>query len=123
MTYSKYNNNTDDGSFQSERYSRQYEEKEKTFDTKFVNNDNVENGEGAYDRTEDSEVKLLEDIAHRLNMKKGTIDETMEGTIYLATDRAPCLSCSGVIDQFQKMFPNVKVVVIYKFVREEKKNK
>ena len=55
-------------------------------------------------------------------MKKGQVDKTVRGTIYLATDRKPCESCKGVIEQFQDMFPYVKVVVIFKYKPMKKKD-
>ena len=63
----------------------------------------------------DSESKILEDIAHQLGYNKFTIDEIVRGNVYFITEREPCLSCMGVIEQFEKMFPNVKVYVKYKY--------
>jgi hypothetical protein len=62
---------------------------------------------GGYDRLFDSEVKLLENFAETY---KNT--PNIEGSLKLTSERAICESCSGVMDQFKKMFPKVKVEVV-----------
>lgn len=57
-------------------------------------------------RAFDSEVKILEEIAKDL-------PQNASGTISLFTERAACSSCQGVIQQFEKMFPNVKVILTH----------
>ena len=74
---------------------------------------NVENGNNAFDRLVDSEAKIIEDITHKLGYDKIGVDETVEGSVVLLTERVPCRSCQYVLDQFQQMFPNVNVVVVY----------
>jgi len=59
---------------------------------------------GAMSRANDTEVKLLEDIAAGLSPDS-------RGVIHLFTERPPCFSCRGVIDQFRQAFPNVEVIV------------
>jgi hypothetical protein len=61
---------------------------------------------GAMTRAYDSEVKILEHIAYDL-------PRDARGTISIYTERAPCKSCQGVIAQFEKRFPGVKVKVTY----------
>lgn len=61
---------------------------------------------GAIPRDRDTETKILEHIAKDL-------PKDAKGTISIYTEKAPCRSCSGVIDQFEKMFPGVKVNVSY----------
>ena len=64
---------------------------------------------GAQSRANDTEVKLLEWYADRL-----TPDS--RGVINLYTIREPCPSCGGVggvIEQFEAMFPHVKVNVTF----------
>ncbi len=102
-------------------YSPAFIGNDKIFETKYVNSDNVENGPNSYDRLFDSEVKIIEDITHKLGYDKKGVDEEVEGSVFLLTERIPCLSCQYVIDQFQDMFPNVKVVVVYVY-KEEKPN-
>ena len=57
-------------------------------------------------RAADSEAKILNNIAAKLG------DNTAAtGTINLLTERAPCASCSNIIDQFKAKYPNVTVNV------------
>jgi hypothetical protein len=61
---------------------------------------------GAIPTQWDSEVKILEDIARGL-------PRDARGTINLFTERPPCPSCRGVIDQFREMFPHITVNVTH----------
>src|SRR5207237_10813039 len=61
---------------------------------------------GAMTRAYDSEVKILEDVANGL-------PPDAKGTISLYTERAPCLSCQGVIQQFQQKFPGINLTVTH----------
>ena len=57
-------------------------------------------------RSVDSEEKILNNVAAQLG------DNTAAtGTINLLTERAPCVSCSNVIDQFKAKYPNISVNV------------
>ncbi len=40
---------------------------------------------------------------------------TFTTTIYVFTERKPCLSCEGVINKFKEMFPNIKLFIIYQY--------
>lgn len=60
-----------------------------------------------YDRVFDSEVKLLENFAETY---KAT--PNIEGVLKLTSERQFCSSCTGVIEQFKKMFPKVKLEFI-----------
>ncbi|MFB4284313.1 deaminase domain-containing protein [Nonomuraea sp. MTCD27] len=53
-----------------------------------------------------AERKLLEYVGARIN-------KNLRGTVHLYTERTPCDACSSVIEQFQKRFPGVKVIVGY----------
>lgn len=57
-----------------------------------------------FSRAFDSEVKILEDIATRY-----TSTPNVSGRITLVSERPFCMSCSDVIKQFQKQFPNIKI--------------
>ncbi|SDC49890.1 filamentous hemagglutinin family N-terminal domain-containing protein [Variovorax sp. CF079] len=58
-------------------------------------------------RAVDSEAKILNNIAAQLR------DNTSAtGTINLLTERAPCVSCSNVIQQFEAKYPNIKINVL-----------
>lgn len=58
---------------------------------------------------------ILEEIVHELGYNKFEVDEGVEGTIYLFTERKPCPSCEGVIEKFKEMFPNVNLYVVYQY--------
>jgi len=53
----------------------------------------------------DTEAKILEEISSRFNPNSS-------GRVVLFTDRPPCPSCWGVIDQFRQYHPNIEVDVI-----------
>lgn len=55
-------------------------------------------------RENDSELRILEELTHMLS--RGS-----KGTITLYTQRPPCSSCAGVIEQFSVKFPDILVVV------------
>ncbi|GLU33895.1 hemagglutinin repeat-containing protein [Trinickia caryophylli] len=58
-------------------------------------------------RSVDSEAKILNNVAAQLG------DNTsVSGTINLLTERAPCASCSNVIQQFQSKYPNITINVM-----------
>lgn len=64
-------------------------------------------GIDGFDRSVDSEAKLLEEFASKYEAKA----KDVKGTIYLFTERPPCGSCTDVLPQFREMFPNVKIEV------------
>ncbi len=78
------------------------------FKTLDVNNKNIVNDEGAWSRSVDAEYKILSDIQKRLG---NNFNATGEVKLYKRL--IPCPSCEGVINQFQKMYPNIKVEIIY----------
>jgi hypothetical protein len=57
-------------------------------------------------RTLDAEVKILEEMATR-------IPKNSKGTIHLFSELPICVSCSGVIQQFEKQFPNIELIVTH----------
>ena len=61
-----------------------------------------------HSRAYDTEYKLLEELASRYAQTP-----EVEGTINLFTERPPCDSCSNVIEQFRRRFPNIMVTVNY----------
>lgn len=58
-----------------------------------------------YPRYHDTEAKILEDIASQIN------DPNAYGTINLFTEKAACQSCTNVILEFRRKFPNIKLNV------------
>ncbi len=79
------------------------------YDTLCVNRRNAIDGEDCWDRDQDTEFKILEAITLRLGDHPGAT-----GTVALYTDLPPCASCQGVIEQFQKRYPRLRVTVLYK---------
>jgi hypothetical protein len=61
---------------------------------------------GAISRANDTEVKILESLAERLNPNS-------TGVINIFTERAPCASCLDVINQFRRAFPGVRLNVTH----------
>jgi len=59
-----------------------------------------------YDRSVDTEPKILEDIAART-------DGTSTGTVILYTERYPCESCLAVIQSFRELRPSISLLVFY----------
>ncbi|BEU27543.1 hemagglutinin repeat-containing protein (plasmid) [Paraburkholderia sp. 22B1P] len=58
-------------------------------------------------RDVDSEAKILNNVAAQLGNNTNA-----SGTINLLTERAPCFSCSNVIQQFEKKYPNITINVM-----------
>jgi len=85
------------------------------FTAKYVNNKNqikIGEIEGAYLRTGDSEFQMLTNVAQRLNLEKGKVYEDFTGIIKVVSELPYCASCSGVIQQFSEMLPNVKIIIV-----------
>jgi len=61
---------------------------------------------GPNPRTLDAERKLLENLAGRLTWES-------QGTVRLFSERIPCPSCAGVIQQFREAFPHIRLVVTH----------
>lgn len=61
----------------------------------------------------DTEVKILEEFARRNGAQRGGMYPDLRGRIDLYTERTPCGSCTGVIEQFRRMYPNVEINVYY----------
>ena len=54
-----------------------------------------------YLRNVDSEAKILEDIASKI------INNNIQGTIDLYTEKTCCPSCWNIIQEFKEMYPNI----------------
>ncbi|MED4534006.1 deaminase domain-containing protein [Metabacillus fastidiosus] len=76
------------------------------FPAKSVNQKGEFDGEGAFLRANDTERKILEDIARQLGDNK-----TIKGTIDLFTELPACGSCTDIIMQFRREYPNIKLNV------------
>lgn len=55
---------------------------------------------------------MLSEIAEQLGAKKGGIYPQIKGEISIVSELPYCMSCQGVIQDFSKMFPNVKINLI-----------
>lgn len=64
-------------------------------------------GEAPFYRYRDTEAKILEDIASQ-------IDESTTGAIDLYTELDPCQSCSSIILEFRKKFPDITLNIFSK---------
>jgi WXG100 family type VII secretion target len=65
-------------------------------------------------RANDSEVKLFTQLARDMGAKPGDLAAgksfpDVTGTIRLRSELVPCESCSGVIEQFKRLYPNVNI--------------
>ena len=78
------------------------------YHTLCVNQNDVIDGSNCWQRTVDTEYKILEDMVRRLP------DTTVKGRVKLYTDLPPCASCWNVMKQFMAEYPNVHVQVLYK---------
>lgn len=73
-----------------------------------VNQNDIIDGPNCWQRTVDTEFKILEDIVSRLP------DSAAKGRVKLYTDLPPCASCWNVMKQFMAEYTNVYVQVLYK---------
>ncbi|OMD44496.1 hypothetical protein BSK65_29780 [Paenibacillus odorifer] len=81
---------------------------EPIFNAKKVDPDNARiDTPEAYLRDYDTEYKILNDIASQLGGNKNA-----EGTINLFTERLTCQSCSDVILDFRREYPNITVNIL-----------
>ena len=84
--FSKTNNSISNPNINHD-YSYKFEIKDRIFETKNINSDNIIDGPKAFNRAIDSEAKILEDIAHQLGYNKCAVDATVKGKVYLVTER------------------------------------
>ena len=61
-----------------------------------------------FDRSRDAEVKILEDISSKIK------DPNISDSIDSFTELPACQSCSNIILEFRKKFPNIKLNVFTK---------
>lgn len=85
---------------------------EKIFDAYKVDKDGGINTANAWLRDQDTEYVILSEIAEQLGAKKGGIYAEIRGEITIVSELPYCMSCQGVIQDFSKMFPNVKINLI-----------
>lgn len=63
-------------------------------------------------KTNDSEYLLLNTLTDRLHKEWKHLLQ-MPTKLILLTERIPCESCTGVIDEFRKLFPTIEFFLIY----------
>ncbi|WP_172917725.1 deaminase domain-containing protein [Capnocytophaga canis] len=51
-------------------------------------------------------------ITQDLGAEKGKAYPYITGELKIVSERAYCLSCQGIIQQFNTMFPNIKIILI-----------
>lgn len=93
VAHSKINDVLDKG-FDIADFSYLKSENERIF-TSYVNDQ--------YPRYHDTEAKILEDIASQIT------DPNVSGKINLYSELPCCQSCSNIILEFRRMFPNIEL--------------
>ena len=63
-------------------------------------------------RTTDSEYKMLNKLASDLGGTTGSVKPNIIGEFKIVSENPYCASCSGIIQQFNQMFPNVKLILV-----------
>ncbi|WOC53117.1 hypothetical protein BPO_p0034 (plasmid) [Bergeyella porcorum] len=63
-------------------------------------------------RNTDSEYKMLNQLAKDLGGKVGNTYPNIKGEIKIISELPYCDSCTGVIQQFNEMFPNIKIILV-----------
>lgn len=73
----------------------------------------VEGANGnAWLRITDSEYRMLNNYANRLGAVKGEKYPNFIGELKIVSENPYCNFCQGIINQFNEMFPNVKLILI-----------
>ncbi|MEB3016039.1 deaminase domain-containing protein [Capnocytophaga ochracea] len=60
----------------------------------------------------DSEYKMLNRLANELGAEKGRVYGKMQGELKIISELEYCKSCTGIIQQFNEMFPNIKLILV-----------
>lgn len=60
----------------------------------------------------DSEYKMLNKLAKNLGTLKGDRNINITGELKIISENPYCESCTGIIQQFNEMFPNIKLILI-----------
>lgn len=58
-----------------------------------------------------AEYKLFNAIAEKI--KQSNLPDDVEGILYLYTERDTCSGCYSTGDEFNHMFPNIRVIIFY----------
>jgi The BURPS668_1122 family of deaminases len=63
-------------------------------------------------RNTDSEYKMLNKLASDLGGTPGAVNTAVTGEIKIVSELPYCTSCQGIIQQFNQMFPNIKLILV-----------
>jgi len=66
---------------------------------------------GQYYNRAHAEYKLFNAIAEKI--KQSNLPDDVEGILYLYTERDTCSGCYSTGDNFNDMFPNIRVIIFY----------
>ena len=100
IAHSKINNPMDKGADRG-IFSMLKSEKDRIFKTYEPASSTLEGKK--FDRYHDTEAKILEDIASQIK------DPNISGSINLYTEFNACQSCTNIIFEFRRMFPNIQL--------------
>jgi hypothetical protein len=67
---------------------------------------------GTWLRNTDSEYKMLNKLTNDLGGKIGNKYPNISGEMKIISENPYCTSCQGIIQQFNEMFPNIKLILI-----------
>lgn len=67
---------------------------------------------GTWLRITDSEYRMLNKLASDLNGVKGVKYPTITGELKIISENPYCASCTGIIQQFHEMYPNIKLILV-----------
>jgi hypothetical protein len=67
---------------------------------------------GGWLRNTDSEYKMLNQLASDLGGVRGNTYPNVAGTLKIVSELPYCSSCQGIIQQFNQMFPNIKLILV-----------
>ena len=55
---------------------------------------------------------MLNRLANELGAEKGRVYGKMQGELTIISELEYCKSCTGIIQQFNEMFPNIKLILV-----------
>ncbi len=70
------------------------------------------NSGGTWLRNTDSEYKMLNKLAESLGAVKSGKYPNITGELKIVSENPYCASCTGIIQQFHEMYPNVKLILV-----------
>ena len=67
---------------------------------------------GTWLRITDSEYRMLNQLANDLGAVKGAKYPNIIGELKIVSENPYCTSCTGIIQQFHEMYPNIKLILV-----------